>query len=300
MVLTVPQTCAISTGLRGPKWKIMLQQSYTVHTLFEKKSYDSLCFIHVAARKGCISSLVPFKLYILQYFYCYYYYHSNSSIPTPIWWTIIHHYHPMLCINSCISLFRITTKPCTKSTLHGCDFWASRPPSVLFVHSCSHSSASIWCWVVQCDPPGQSFQTKKAGNEISFTFSLRREGAYDINFFWISDVIFKKGFKKIVKSRLHPSGQRSFVLSISCLQRMFIALTCSVCCVRAIPVSAARHKSGRCALVEHPIIARKKTGPMMLWPTFGPFIRILPWNNRSSVQSEYMVAYCAFITVLVV
>ena len=131
-------------------------------------------------------------------------------------------------------------------------------------------------------------------------FSLRREGAYDINFFWISDVIFKKGLKKIVKSRLHPSGQRSFVLSISCLQRMFIALTCSVCCVRAIPVSAARHKSGRCALVEHPIIARKKTGPMMLWPTFGPFIRILPWNNRSSVQSEYMVAYCAFITVLVV
>ena len=88
MVLTVPQTCAISTGLRGPKWKIMLQQSYTVHTLLGKKSYDSLCFIHVAARKGCISSLVPFKLYILfllllllpfQFLYSYSYMMNDYS-----------------------------------------------------------------------------------------------------------------------------------------------------------------------------------------------------------------------------
>ena len=172
----------------------MLQQSYSVHTLLGKKSYDSLCFIHVAAGKGCISSLLPFKLYNIIYTIS-----IATTIPFPIPLFLLLYDERLfiiiiqsLCINSCISLFRITGKSCANSTLHGCDYWASRPPSVLFVHSCSHSSASIWCWVVQCDPPGQSFQTKKGWEWNLFPFSLRREGAYDINFFWISDVIFKR------------------------------------------------------------------------------------------------------------
>ena len=106
-----------------------------------------------------------------QFFYSY----DNDEL-------FVSHCRPLLFINSCISLYNSQT--CAlHSPVHGC-YRASRQPSAMFVHSCSHSSASIWCWVVQCDPPGsRGSRQKNGGNDICFFY---REGKEHMSISWIS------------------------------------------------------------------------------------------------------------------
>ena len=77
-------------------------------------------YFHVAAGKGCILSLLPLKwlglflllslfrllllLLLLFLLLLRLPFQLFLLLYDEIWWTIIHHYHPLLCINSCISL----------------------------------------------------------------------------------------------------------------------------------------------------------------------------------------------------